>query len=232
MKLNVFYFFPCLIRRFYVFLLELFENDSLKALFKLPLQDEKKPTYICFRCGRALSDDFKICTDCLNRPVFFALDYARHAAFYGMKQKLFIDQWKFKGNRFFAISAAEKVFEIYKAKFDNLPVVPVPPRKERLRLAGFDCTDDVAFILKWCFNVKVQKPLIRIDSEEQKHKTFAGRTDKSKKRYALRQGCKINQEAVVLIDDIMTTGGTLEECAALLKSAGAKQVYALTLFYA
>ena len=110
--------------------------------------------------------------------------------------------------------------------------MPVPPREERLLLAGFDCVGDVALILRWSFGVKVHKPLMRIDSEEQKHKTFAGRTDKSKKRYALKTRRKLKYDAVVLIDDIMTTGGTLEECAVLLKSAGVKQVYALTLFYA
>ena len=204
----------------------LFTPDG-KDTFEIP-----KSPYICFRCGRPLSDDFGFCTDCRSRPVFFALTYARHITAYGKKQRQFINQCKFKGTRILAISAAEKMFRAYKDNFSDLAVVPVPPRKERLISAGFDCVNDMAFILKWCFRLKVLTPLIRIDSEEQKYKSFAGRTNKSRKRYALKKNSKIRQQTVVLIDDIMTTGGTLEECAALLKSAGVKEVYALTLFYA
>lgn len=194
--------------------------------------DKSESPYICFRCGRAMLDDFWLCTDCMSRPVFFALSYARHITGYGKNQRFFINQWKFRQNRVLGIPAATRLLEAYVENFEGLPVVPVPPREGRLLLAGFDCVGDVAFILRWCFGVKVLKPLVRIDSEEQKHKTFAGRTDKSKKRYALKTRRKLKYDAVVLIDDIMTTGGTLEECAALLKSAGVKQVYALTLFYA
>ena len=212
------------------------EKENLKDILFTPdgngIFERLKSPYICFRCGRALSDDFGFCTDCLSRPVFFSLIYARHITVYGKKQRQFINQWKFKRNRILAIPAAEKIFRAYKENFSELVVVPVPPRKERIASAGFDCVNDMAFILKWCFRVKVLSPLIRIDSEEQKYKSFAGRTDKNKKRYALKKNRKIKQQAVVLIDDIMTTGGTLEECAALLKSAGAKEVYALTLFYA
>ncbi|MDE7392086.1 MAG: ComF family protein, partial [Treponemataceae bacterium] len=36
--------------------------------------------------------------------------------------------------------------------------------------------------------------------------------------------------AVVLVDDVMTTGATIESCATQLKRFGVKKVYALTLF--
>ena len=243
MKQNCFYIFLMRSVKFLYLMLVDFLSDSSEEekenrkdiLFTQEgkgIFERQKSPYICLCCGRALSDDFKFCTDCLSRPVFFALSYARHITAYGSKQRQFINQWKFKRNRILAIPAAEKMFLAYKENFTDLAVVPVPPRKERLASAGFDCVNDMAFLLKWCFRLKVLTPLIRINSEEQKYKSFAERTDKNLKRYALKKNSRIRQQAVVLIDDIMTTGGTLEECAALLKSAGVKEVYALTLFYA
>jgi len=241
MKKSVFYFALKFLKTVYLALTGLLadyqpEKSDIKRFLCEPeksgIAKQAETPYICFCCGRSLSDDFGLCNDCMSRPVFFATSYARHVTGYGRNQKKFINLWKFRQNRILGIIGAVRLFEAYMEFFAGLPVVPVPPRKERIALEGFDCVDDMALILRWCFNVKVIKPLVRIDSEEQKHRTFAGRTDKSKQRYALKKRCKIKHEAVVLIDDIMTTGGTLEECAALLKSAGVKQVYALTLFYA
>lgn len=188
--------------------------------------------YYCCRCGREMSDDFGICIDCLNKPVFFALQSCKHLISYRKKQKKFILEWKFHGKRNLVFAAAIQLYKKYSQVYAPLAVVPVPPRKERIETSGYDCVNDIAFIFRFCFNVRVLKPLIRIDSEEQKHKKFALRIKKTQNRYALKNGFKIKDSAVVLIDDIMTTGTTLEECAGLLKKAGANEVFAITLFYA
>lgn len=241
--MNIFYISILhLLEFFYSFLNLLVSDDSsencgiIRKILWTPerneIFDNKRTKYICYHCGRAISDDFKICSDCLAKPVFPSVSYARHVTAYGKKQKLFMKMWKFKANRILSITAAIKLFECYKKYFGDLPVIPIPPRKERIMEAGFDCINDMAFIFKWCFKVKVLKPLIRVDSEEQKHKKFADRVNKAKIRYAFKSDFQIDYESVVLIDDIMTTGGTIEECAAILRAAGVKEVFALTLFYA
>ena len=111
-------------------------------------------------------------------------------------------------------------------------VVPVPlhPRRERSR--GFNQADDLARTL----GVPV-RPLLRrvryttsqIDlpkDERQRnvHEAFALGGSKGpggSKDPPLRS-------VVVLVDDVATTGATLEECAMVLKAAGAKEVRALT----
>jgi ComF family protein len=47
--------------------------------------------------------------------------------------------------------------------------------------------------------------------------------------FAMRGGCSVAGKQVVIIDDVMTTGATLEECARVLRRAGARSVGALTL---
>lgn len=191
-----------------------------------------KINFFCRRCGRPLTDDFKICINCLNRPIFFELKAARSLTVYGKNQQTFIYHWKFNKKRMLGITAAFKLYDVYKKLYKSIPVVPVPPRKKtnKIEEMNYDCVKDIAFIFRFCFNVKIIEPLIRIDSEEQKYKSFANRIDKSKKRYALKKNHQINSRSVVILDDIMTTGATLEECALLLTSAGVENVYAITLF--
>jgi ComF family protein len=57
----------------------------------------------------------------------------------------------------------------------------------------------------------------------------AARSRNVRAAFALRPGCSVAGKRVVIIDDVMTTGATLEECARVLRRAGAGSVRALTL---
>jgi predicted amidophosphoribosyltransferase len=47
--------------------------------------------------------------------------------------------------------------------------------------------------------------------------------------YALRNGVVLGNESVILVDDVITSGATMAECARVLKSAGAKDVIGVAL---
>jgi predicted amidophosphoribosyltransferase len=47
--------------------------------------------------------------------------------------------------------------------------------------------------------------------------------------FAARHRHRLSGRTVCLVDDVKTTGATLNECAKILKSAGASKVYALVL---
>jgi predicted amidophosphoribosyltransferase len=47
--------------------------------------------------------------------------------------------------------------------------------------------------------------------------------------FAVRRGHQYDGKTICLVDDVKTTGATLNECAKVLKEAGAKKVYALVL---
>jgi predicted amidophosphoribosyltransferase len=59
--------------------------------------------------------------------------------------------------------------------------------------------------------------------------TPAARTKNVAGAFAVRQGHKFKGTKICLVDDIKTTGATLNECAKTLKEAGASKVFALVL---
>ncbi|MGB0908618.1 MAG: ComF family protein, partial [Maricaulaceae bacterium] len=60
-------------------------------------------------------------------------------------------------------------------------------------------------------------------------KTATGRRRNVQGAFALREGTDLDGKHIVIIDDVMTTGATLEACAQTLKKGGARRVDALTL---
>ncbi len=73
--------------------------------------------------------------------------------------------------------------------------------------------------------------LRRCDNSEQKKLGRTERLGRAEKRYVWNQAFKGHiPRSVVLLDDIMTTGATLNECAVALKAAGVETVHAVTLF--
>jgi len=108
-------------------------------------------------------------------------------------------------------------------------VVPVPLHPARLRERGFNQAHLLATMLGQEIGVPVfgvlerirytttQTAFDRIDRMENLHNAFR-----------LRKKTTVRELRVLLVDDILTTGSTLSECARVLREAGARSVYAIT----
>lgn len=114
-------------------------------------------------------------------------------------------------------------------------VVPIPLSKNRLNWRGFNQSEEIARIISDKYNLKLingslirtknKKPQAKLKEKERienVEECFAWRDDK--KNPLLIKGKKI-----ILIDDIVTTGATLNECAKILKENGAKKVWGIVI---
>ncbi len=114
---------------------------------------------------------------------------------------------------------------------DDCLAVPVPLSTERREERGFNQVELVFF--DWCkkrgmewqadnlVRMRPTAPQWELDRTE--------RTKNIKGAFHLNAPAKIRNRSILLVDDIVTTGRTLEECSLVLRQSGARSVYALAL---
>jgi ComF family protein len=105
--------------------------------------------------------------------------------------------------------------------------VPVPPRPGKIKSSGWDQVDYLAKKLRKNHGARVEACLERLPSQTQKKLDRPGRRVNLLGRIRCR---KPPPERVLLFDDVITTGSTLDVCAKALKDSGTKEVFALALF--
>ena len=105
-------------------------------------------------------------------------------------------------------------------------VVPVPLHPSRLRARGFNQATEIARHLP----LPMQPVLKRVRATpSQTEMPAAKRHANVKDAFRLRRRFDVESLVVVLVDDVSTTGATLNACAGVLLDAGANEVRALTI---
>src|SRR3954454_18104260 len=108
---------------------------------------------------------------------------------------------------------------------DGAIIVPVPLHRHRLRARGFNQAAELARAL----DLPIAHALRRIRrTVPQTDLPAAQRHRHVRTAFALRRGVDVHGMRVVLVDDVSTTGATLESCARVLLEAGASDVRAIT----
>lgn len=109
-------------------------------------------------------------------------------------------------------------------------VVPVPLHPVRRRERDFNQAEILARGLARRRNWTVLQPLRRVRyTVTQTHFDRRQRMQNLRNVFALRQNVPVQGKHLLLVDDVLTTGSTLDECARILLSAGARSVCALTV---
>lgn len=118
-------------------------------------------------------------------------------------------------------------------RFDALPdiVMPVPLHRSRLRHRGFNQALLLAHGIAKSFDLKLDMDtLVRVRrTRPQVELTGMDRAENVKGAFGLRKPGPVQGKGILLIDDVFTTGATMNECCRVLKAAGARSVVAFTL---
>jgi ComF family protein len=110
-------------------------------------------------------------------------------------------------------------------------VVPVPLHREREKERGYNQAAVIAKALAKRLKLPYQAALLvrtrprpdkHILNEEERWESVRG-------AFATRPGSQVDKRRVLLVDDVLTTGATLDACARALREAGAKTVIGLTV---
>ena len=112
-------------------------------------------------------------------------------------------------------------------RFDVMVAVPLHPARKRSR--GFNQAVLLAELLSREISVPLRPVLERIRyTRTQTAYDRAERMENLHDAFRLRKNANVRELRVLLIDDVLTTGSTLSECARVLKEAGAASVHAVT----
>ena len=200
-------------------------NDCLKKL--------KKPgPIICQRCGITLKDGGAHCFNCRGTKaklfkcslIRSALDFNEpsRALIHGLKYEKYINIAKFLA------PLMQKTLLENPDFLEAEYFVPVPIHKKRFKKRGFNQAEILAQELSALTNIPTLNALTRIKNTKSQTKlTKKERATNIKEAFVCSKPKEIKKKAIILIDDVCTTGATLEECAKVLKKAGAREVYAL-----
>jgi len=194
----------------------------------------------CFNCGR---EGNYLCLDCENtleilsshtqyrteelKDLYFALPYQKSLI------KNLIQQFKYRP---FIKELAQpltsliithfQLIEKSPTAFTNFILIPVPLEKKKLKWRGFNQAEEIAkelskFLKIPLLNdvlVKTKETLPQVELSDKE------REENIKGAFSCQNQNKIQGRKILLVDDVYTTGSTMEECARVLKKAGAKEV--------
>lgn len=115
------------------------------------------------------------------------------------------------------------------AEPENIAVTFVPRSREALKRDGYDHMERCAKATAVKLGFSFAKPFVRTSgAKEQKKLDSAGRHENARKTILLAGNNRLRQ-TFILLDDIVTTGASLNACAELLLTAGAKSVIAVVI---
>jgi ComF family protein len=109
--------------------------------------------------------------------------------------------------------------------------VPVPLHATRLRERGYNQVELIARPLAKHLHLPLRSYLlVRTKPRPSKLKlTRQERWRSVRGAYVIREGTRVDKLRVLLVDDVFTTGATLDACARALRQAGASNVAAVTV---
>lgn len=182
----------------------------------------------CFRCGKHIeNEEVEYCSDCVTMPKSFMGGYPVFEYTGQIKKALY--DFKYKNQRDYGSFFADCIVDAYGKNLNSLQldaIISVPIHKSKWKVRGYNQAHILgkeiskrigvpvfSNYLKRCVNTNPQKELN--DKARFKNLKSAFKTTSNK--------LKLNK--VLLVDDIYTTGATIEACTRVLMNAGVKEVY-------
>jgi ComF family protein len=200
-------------------------SDTARDLCTACAADLPRNRVCCPRCALPLEAPAPLCGECLQHEPPFAA--AAVPFVYASPLDQLETRFKFGGN----LAAGRVLSELWiDALHESSPVlpqalVPVPLHRERLRERGYNQALELAKPLARAFGIALRGDLL----VRSRATAAQSNLDAAARRRNLQGAFEVNgnltlPEHIALVDDVMTTGATLRECARVLRRAGAARV--------
>lgn len=185
----------------------------------------------CSMCGKFLASG-SLCSDC--RSIRHYYDRAHSLCVYDGKIKEWIYSFKYAGRSYlarpFGRMMVERIKEIGLDRAVDC-IVPVPLYRKKQRQRGYNQSHLLANVISRELGLGKTLDILRRDKDTPplSGQTRLQRMETMEGAFRIADGGAAAVKNVLLIDDIYTTGSTVNQCAKVLKEWGAAGVYVFTL---
>lgn len=186
----------------------------------------------CKKCGKSIErEEALLCYDCGQHHFHFKEGYGLWI--YDNTMRRSISDFKYKGRKEYADFYVEETVKQFGERIKEINpsfFVPVPLHRQKERKRGFNQAQVIASLLGKKLCIPTANLLIRNrNTLPQKELSNAERIKNLSKAFEYSEKGRKNYEGpiekVMLIDDIYTTGSTIEACTHILKAQQIKEVY-------
>lgn len=183
----------------------------------------------CLKCGCVIYNEAQLCLECQNNVRHF--DRARAMLVYtGALHKIILN-YKFYNKKYLSKYLARFICGAYKKYFFDCDIiVPMPISKERYKERKYNQAELLA---EECGDLKL--PIIStalVKHKDTPRQTELNGIDRRKNvlgAYSVVDSAAVKGKRVLLLDDVLTTGTSVNEAARVLKIAGALKVEVITI---
>lgn len=183
---------------------------------------------VCLKCGRENRSKPSACPSCKNER---NIDLSRSVFAYRGGGESLVKKFKYSDARYLSKPFARLMKNVYLKNYFTPDIICFVPSTEKTQFSrGYNQAELLArelcgLVGAECFDIleKVK------DTPHQAGLDFKERQKNLSGAYAVKGRKRFDGKKILLIDDVLTTGATASEIAAILKKRGAKSVYLLTL---
>lgn len=180
---------------------------------------------VCTDCGKSKKD-------CTCRNTGHLYEGCVSPLYYTNDHKLSIYNLKNHGYRQTIDALAEEMAEVLRREYGGIPfdaIVPVPFFRDVHSTREFNQTELLARELSSYIDVPVSLSLVKLyPTKPQKDLKYCHRKGNLLGAFDVTDENFVRDAVLLLVDDVVTSGSTLDECAKMLKLYGAREVYAVT----
>lgn len=186
----------------------------------------------CQRCGCPLRSGGTICNSCLKGGYYFSFN--RSLGPFDQRYQTLIHSLKYERMTSLATGLGEKLLFLLRVEprfVSAQGIVPVPLHPTKLRERGYNQSLLLAQeVSKRRGLPLIDDGLLRVKRTKSQTKlTLEERVENVRGAFKVVSREKIEGKRLILVDDVFTTGSTLNSCAEALMEAGAREIYGLTL---
>ena len=190
---------------------------------------------LCPICGQPFASEVvedHLCEDCLRKRPFYEAAWAPYR-YEGAILKG-IHRLKYGAKGFLADALGPLLAQFAKERLDgsqSVLIMPVPLHPKRLRERGFNQSLLLARHVSRCLHINLDFLSLRRVRYTPPQASLAKneRLQNVQGAFELKNPNAVKGRSVLLVDDVVTTGNTLNECARILRKAGAQKVFGLSL---